>query len=189
MFHRKIALFVLAVGVLVFSGADSSAQFGGKGKGGGKGPPRQDAEIERLREQIKELEAKLAKSHAGDAKKDEKGPPPFAGGFGKGPGGFGKGPGGFGPGGFGPGKPFPGAPANFDPEKMKKVLQLYELLYGDDKKDTEKAPGKKEDFRKEFGPPFGKKGPTPPTAPGSVEARIDRLIGELEQLRRELKKK
>ena len=57
-----------------------------------------------------------------------------------------------------------------------------------------------DDFKKEFkkdGPPFGKglgdkkkdDAQSTPAGKGSVDARIDRLIGELEQLRRELKKK
>lgn len=217
MLHRTVALFAVAV-ALALGVSDSSAQpgkggFGGKGGGGAK---QLEAEITQLREKVKELEAKLSKTEGGSKKKDEKGPPPFAGGP------FGKGGWGFGPGkGFGPGA---GPLANLDPEKLKRVLQIYELAYGTPKDDGKKGESKKGDFKKgdfkkgdfkrgdfkkgdfkkEFGkdkkpetgkapmPPFGKgkgKGPGAPAASGSVESRIERLIGELEQLRRELKKK
>ena len=219
MLTRIVPMFAFAVSLALFGSSYAPAQGPGKG-----GSTRQlEAELDKLRDQIKALEGKLSK--AKDSSKDEKGGPPS---FGKGPGGFGKGPGGFdpekmkkamegfgkGPGGFGKGPGgFAKGPGGFDPEKMKKVMEIYEKLYGKAKSEGDKGGEAKKgsdkggppygrgkggfDRKTEAGkggpPPFGGKGRGgfggPPGRHRSIDSRIEHLIAELEQLRKDLKKK
>jgi hypothetical protein len=177
MFARIVAGFAVGLFALLFITSQIPAQPGrGKDFGGFK---KLEAEVEQLREQIKELDAKLAKlSEPGKNKSFE--------GFGQGKKGFDK-KGDF----FKKKGGFNMESAKLDPDTIKQRYEFYKKLYDE----LPKEPGsKKKDF-----PPFGRgfsgrggyegKKEGAAFGPGGVEARLDRLMRELEDLRRELKKK
>jgi outer membrane murein-binding lipoprotein Lpp len=203
MLTRTIALFAFGLAAVLFGASQSEAQ---PGRGFGKGPkgPEAGSEVEklekdlnRLLEQVKEAQAHLARLKEGAGKK---------GGFEKGKGkgfegwkGFegkkgrdwkgsfgGKGPGGFGPKGE-------KGPPKMDADTIKQKYEYYKNLYEESQRGAKRGKGK-------GGPKgFQKPEPTPATpstkgrgfgggqGSSSVEARIDRLIRELEQLRSEVK--
>lgn len=187
MLTRTIALFSLCVAAALFAASQTEAQPG-KGKGGkgfGKGPfggpdtKKLESEIDRLRAEIKELEAKLERTKEtarpkspfegrgkgkGDFKKKdgkkEMAKAPFGGkgwskgGFGKGWGGFGKGKEAFG--------------AKLSPELIKERYEYYKKLYEESQREARKGKGRPkgkggfgpkgfEGKMKEMGA-FGKKG-------------------------------
>lgn len=195
MLKRSIVLFSFGVAAVLFGVTQTEAQPGGKGPKVGTDIKKLENDLAQLLDQVKETQAKLAKAkEAGGDKKDffkDKGG--FGGGFGKG--GFGGGKGGFGKGGFGGfGK---GGPEKLDPDTIKERYEYYKKLY--DELPKEKGKGKGKGFEgKGKGPDEkgkgkdgkgkdqGQKGEKGPSG-GNIEARIDRLIGELEALRSELR--
>jgi len=190
MFKRTFAVFALGAAAILFSAAQTDAQpqgKGGFGKGGfggfgGKGPnpevQKLEAEVSKLQEQVKDLEAKLEKAKKGG----------FEGkGFGRD---FAKGKGfemkkpdfkkemakgefpGFGKGGL----------AKLDPATVKEKFEYYKKLYEESKSEP-KGKGPRDIGKgREFG-----KGKGPAGESGSVEARLDRLTRELEELRNEMR--
>ena len=191
MLKPTLGLLAIGLAVALLGAAATPAQ--------GPGPDlkRLAADLDKLRDQLKDVEAKLANAKEMAARKG-----PFEGkGFGKGD--FFKkkvefGKPGFLP--FGEKKGF----VKMDPDMIKSKYEFYKKLYEDSKKETAKPAGPpfakgKAGFgpkgfdgkKKEAGtptPPSVGKGPGDPSR-GSVEARIDRLIRELEELRNDVKKK
>ncbi len=235
MFGMLAALGVLA-GALVSSPVQAQPK-GGFGKGGfGKDDFKKEAkdstkqlqvEIEKLQEQVKELQAALGKK-GNEAKKD--GPSITLGGM-MAKGGLGgkidadnikifierimqdtdakksfQGKKGF-EGKKGPGDDFKkkfeerkkeGPGAKIDRDEIRSIVERI-LKEREGKKGFEGRKGAPDDFMKKYegmkkrgfgGPPgFGRGGPeSSRSRSSSVEARIDRIIGELESLRKELKK-
>jgi hypothetical protein len=197
MLKRSVVLFSLGVAALLFGVAQTDAQPG-KGAKGGADIKKLEDDLAQLMDKVKDTKAKLDKAREGGDQKKDFGKQGFEGkgfgGFGRGgfgPGGFGKGKGGFG--GFG-GKGFEGKKGSekLDPETVKERYEYYKKLYDELPKEKSKGDGKKgPPFEGKKGFPFeGKKGfGGGPGGGGSVEARIDRLIRELEQLRSELNAK
>ena len=200
MFTRRTGGFVCGLVVALLGASALSAQ-----PGAGPGPDlkRLEADLNKLRAQVQEAETNL--QQAMDAA-NRKGPGPGGfGGFPGGPGGpFGgkKGKGDFkgspgfekkgGPGeGKGPGFEKKADPKNknkMDPDSIKEKYEFYKKLYDESKREKAKPAGPA--FGRGFGGwrgAFPGKGPDAPAR--SIEARIDRLILELEELRYELKKK
>ncbi len=198
---RTLSVFAVGVALALYGVSETSAQPGKGGPGGrpgqdGRGPggppdiKRLEAELELLRDQIKETEARLARvkqSSKGEAGKgkDEAGKgrdfgkgKEFGKGkdFGKGKE-FGKGKDfgkGKGEAGKGNGFPFGGAP-KLDPETIKSKYEFYKKLYEESRK-GEKSKSGPPTFGRGFGKgpgfgkgfPFGgpmKKEATPPTPP------------------------
>jgi hypothetical protein len=214
MMTRTIALFTLGLAAILFSATQTEAQPG-KGKGGKGGPgggpdagasdiQRLERDLNRLLDQIKATQEDLARLKQASEKKSAetsdakgKGGFEFKGKGGPGMGGFGKGgfgPGGKGKGGFGP----MGEKGKLDPETIKERYEYYKKLYEESQREANRGKGKGKG-----GPRGGQKPDTTPPAKGkgfpggsgrpdsssssSVEARIDRLIRELEQLRSEVR--
>ncbi len=186
----RISYLIVCAAALVF-GSQATAQ-----------PPKPDvkkleSELEKLREQTKELESKLKKAKEPGG---PKGPP-----FGRPP--FGK---------FDPAKakemkeafekkmaegdkkaPF----GKFDPAKAKEFREMWEKRMADYRK---KADADKKGPEKKGPPSFGKGKGWGPGGPGrggpgrggfrpggtpSIEGRIDRIVRDLEELKKELKSK
>jgi hypothetical protein len=186
MLQRTLAIFALGVAAMLFGASQTDAQppgKGGFGKGGfGKGPgpdvQKLEEELDKLQEQVKDLQAKIER-----AKKGGPGGRDFGkGGFGKG--GFGKD--------FGKGKRpdmkkegdkkemakggFPGfGRGGFDSANVKEKFEYYKKLYEQSKAEPKekKEAGKGRERERESN--------------NSVEARLDRLTRELEELRREVR--
>jgi len=209
MLTRTIALFTFGLAALLVGAAQTDAQPGPKspfGKGPGKGPgpgpgseiQKLEKDLERLMDQVQEAKATLAR-----AKEAGKGKGAFEG-KGKGKSGFdGKGKGGDFKKKFEPKKEFtkPGVPpadgakgqGKLDPETIKTRYEFYKKLYDE----LPKSKSKGFEGKGGFGPKGfegKKKEPMPSTGKGSrgpgtggVEARIDRLIRELEELRSEVR--
>lgn len=194
MLKRSIVLFSFGVAAFLFGVTQTDAQPGGGGRGGKAEIKKIEEELAQLMDQIKDVQAKLARLSAAVAAKkgEEKGKEEKKGfeggrGFGGfGPGGFGKGgfgPGGFGRGGFG-GR---GGPDGMSEEVIKERYEFYKKLYEESKskaKDEAKKSGEQKqgfEFKFKFKGPEGKKGS------GEIEARIDRLIRELEEIRSDMK--
>ena len=169
MLIRTAGIGALGLAIALFGASNVSAQ------GPGSDLKKLEADLNKLREQVKEAEAKLARAKEapgnrfeGKKKGFDKGPPGFEKkgfdkkDFGKGFGGFGKGPG------------------KMDPDIIKTKYEFYKKLYGDSKRETARPSAS----------PFGTgKGPGGFGGSRSLEARIDRLIQELEELRKEVRRK
>jgi len=212
MFKHAVVLFAVGLSGLLFVSSDTSAQpgKGGKGGGGADAVKSLEAELEKLRDQIKDTEAKLAKAKEASKRGGGfEGKGPFGKGFDKGGfGGFGgKGKGGFGPKGFEgmkkgePKKDEPkkeagkagmppfgpkGEAAKMSPEIIRTKYEFYKKLYDDLPKEKGKsdAPMSGKGKGKGFGSGFGKGAEA-----NSLEARVDRLMRELEEIRKDLKKR
>ncbi len=195
MLKHTVATFTVALAGILLLGSRTPAQPGPDGV------KKLEAELEKLRDQVKETEAKLAKAKEaakGRGGFEGKGKFPFDGkgkfpfgdkkGFERGKGSFGKG--GFGPKGFEfkkkeepkkeAGKE-PAVASKLDPATIREKYAFYKKLYDELPKDAPKGG---------FGSGFKGKGPfTKSPEANSVEARLDRLVRELEDLRRDLKKR
>jgi hypothetical protein len=190
MFQRTLTLFVFGAAAVLCGATVTDAQppgKGGFGKGGfGKGPGAEmqklEAELSKLQEQVKDIQAQLEKSKKGGFEGRE---------FGKGKGKeFGKGKD------FGMWKGFEkkkedfkkemargehrgygwGGFAKLDPATIKEKYEHYKKLYEESKAEP-KGKGKAG---------FEGRGRGPGRESGSVEARLDRLTRELEELRSEI---
>lgn len=198
MLKRSIVLFSFGVAAFLFGVTQTDAQPGGAGRGGKAEIKKIEEELAQLMDQIKDVQAKLARLSAAVAGKkgDEKAKEEKKGFEGRGFGGFG--PGGFGPGGFGKGGFGPGGfgrggfggrggPDGMSEEVIKERYEFYKKLYEESKskaKDEAKKSGEQKqgfEFKFKFKGPEGKKGS------GEIEARIDRLIRELEEIRSDMK--
>ena len=183
MLTRIVVGFAVGLAGLLFITSNTPAQ---PGKGGGESIQKLEADLQKLRDALKAAEADLAKA------KEQNG--------GRGFGGWGRGFGGMDKKGFdkkgdffmkkdGFKKEF----AKMNPDMIKERYEFYKKLY--DELPKEKAKGPPGPFGGGgFGPggfgggrPGGFSGPG--AGPASIEARLDRLTRELEELRSELKKK
>jgi hypothetical protein len=184
MFARTL-LFSLTVagGFLLVSLAPAQPGRGPGPKGKG-GPPggevkKLEDELHQLQKQVKEIEDKLARAKEG----------------------FGKGKGGFGPKAFdmkkgGPkdfAKAKPAMGEKLDAATIKERYEHYKKLYealprtaGASKAGEWKGRGK--GFGS-FGGMWGKRPDEPAKSSSSIEARLDRLLREVEDLRKEIRKK
>jgi hypothetical protein len=178
MLKRTIVLFSFGVAAVLFGVAQTEAQPGGKVPKfkGDEDLQKLAKDVAKLLEQVKDITADLARIKGDAAKKGLEGKKGF------GPGG----PGGFG--GFGKG------PEKLDPDTIKQKYDFYKKLYDELPKEKGKGyegkygfggrRGGYEGWRKAF---EGNKGPEGKGPGGKIEARIDRLIRELEELRSELR--
>jgi hypothetical protein len=206
MLTRTVALFSFGLAAVLFGASQSEAQ---PGKGFGKGPKgaeggsefqKLEKDLNRLLDQVKEAQAQLARLKESAGKKGgfekDKGKKGFEG-WGKGPEGWkgfeGKGKKGFegwgkgGPGGFGPKGE---KAAKLDPETIKERYEYYKKLYDESQRESNRGKGKggpKGGSRPDNMPPGKGPGAVGGRGAPSVEARIDRLIRELEELRSEVK--
>jgi outer membrane murein-binding lipoprotein Lpp len=170
MLKRSIVLFSFGVAAVLFGVSQTEAQPGKGAKGGGD-IQKLEKDVAQLLETVKAISADLARIKADAGKK------------GFGPGGFGP----FGPGGFGK-----DGPGKLDPDTIKQKFEFYKKLYDELPKEKGKSASKSYEGRYSSGG-YGrwrggfdsKKGPE--GKGGSIEARIDRLIRELEELRSEVK--
>jgi hypothetical protein len=199
MLTRTVAGFAVGLAGLLFITSKTPAQ---PGKGGGDSIKKLEADLQKLRDTLKQAEADLAK-----AKATEQG--------GRGYGGWGRGRG------FGgmdkkdfdkkadffmKKEGFKKEAGKMDPDTIKERYEFYKKLYDALPKEKAKgtpgggafgtAPGGFGGGRPGggFGPGgfgFGGGGPSTGSSSGSssIEARLDRLMRELEELRKELKKK
>src|ERR1051325_741794 len=188
MLKHTIGIFAIGLACLLVLNSDSAAQPG-KGKGGPDAVKSLQAELEKLREQIKEVQAKLAKASTPGAE------------FGRG----GCGRGGFGPGGFGPGKgdefykkgggkafgPAGKDGPKMDPATVTERYEFYKKLYDALPKEKGKGKGfegKGKGFEGKFKGFEGKGKEKAGPGASSIDARLDRLMREIEDLRKELRK-
>jgi hypothetical protein len=209
MLTRTIALCSFGIAAVLFGASQSEAQpgKGPKGPEAGSDVKKLETDLARLLDQVKEAQAKLARAKEAGGKgkgpfegkggPDGKGKKGGSDGKGKdGPLGFERKAGGFGPGGFGPKGP---DGAKLDPDTIKQKYEFYKDLYEKTSKPATrgKGPGGFGPFGpkgfegkwKDMSPPsYGRGRPGDSRAPSrSLEARIDRLIRELEDLRSEVK--
>ena len=191
MFTRTIVLFTFGVAAVLVGAAQTDAQ---PGKGKGKGGPdieKLERDLRQLLEQVEEAKGALARAKEAGQPKGDKGK---KGGFGGFP--YGKGKGFDGKKGFeGKGKKgFEGKGEKLDRETITERYNYYKKLYDELPKESKKGKGFEGKGKGKFGPGKGfegKKGPMPepPSTSRSVEGRIDALIRELEELRREVRGK
>ena len=172
MVARSVAGFAGGLACLLLIASSAPAQ----GKGGGDAIKKLEADLQKLRDQIKQTEADLAKA------KQQGRTPDFGGwGWSRGGAGWSRGGGGFG-GGFGGyrgGRPgFMKDDAKLDPATIKERYEHYKKLYEALPKGS--PPGKGRGFERPGGPGAGS---------ASLESRVERMMRELEDLRKELKKK
>jgi hypothetical protein len=186
--RRLLSLTALSIGLCVAGSATAQPRPGGPDRGRGDGPDlrRLEVQLEQLNAKLNELEGRLARMQQGPTRKDgpgaerpgDRGPGPggerprFAGPGGDRPGfggGRGPGPGGMGVDRFGPDGPGGMGVGRFGP-------------------DDPRGPGAGGPRGPGAGGPGGPGGPRGPGAGGSpdIGRRIDRIINELEQLKRDL---
>ncbi len=177
MLKRSIVLFSFGVAAVLFGVSHTEAQPG-KGPKGGTDTKKLEKDVAQLLDAVKAIAADLARLKADSDKKSVEGKKGFGPG---GPGGFAKG------------------PEKLDPATVKEKYEFYKKLY--DALPAEKGKstsngfeGKFGGWRGGFGGGFGrggiefKKGPETKAPSGNIEARLDHLIHELQELRGELKK-
>ena len=186
MLKRSIVLFSFGVAAVLFGVSQTDAQPGKGGKGKDGDIKKLESDLAQILDLVKDVQAKLERIKEGGG---EKKGPGFEGK--KGYGGFGKGGfGGYGKGMYGKG------PEKLDPATIKEKYEYYKKLYddlpkpkGEGKKGFE---GKKFEFKFKGGENKGSGSSSSSsgssTTGSSVDARIDQMIRELQELRGELKK-